>query len=289
MKQNLTWPAILIIIILNSYGSFAQEIENLPNSPFGSAGDCKGKNLIINCFISEPDKEWLPEEKEAILAKQQVGIEWLKKQASYWGISFLSFQIYNIGLKKDINVDRIEHAGNTDRLKTHWATFALHAAGYNNVYKLYDTLKKQYQVDNVVVMVFARKEGRSYAQRAFEAGVAYNKEWLLEGAVVYRTYWDTDKELCGGTIIHEMLHLYGAWDMYSSELRSQEIQANISHIFKNSIMIHDRNDDFKQIMVDQLTAWRIGWTKTYWPWYEMFRKDGEVKYWNTIPGVKQED
>ncbi len=289
MKYWIAKLALFSITILILQSANAQEIENLPNSPYGSAGDCTGKNLIINCFISEPDKEWLPEEKEAILAKQQIGIEWLKKQASYWGVSDLSFQTHNIGLKKDINVDKIEHVSNPARLKIHWATFTLHAAGYNNVYKLYDTLKKQYQVDNVVVMVFARKEGRSYAQRAFEAGVAYNKEWLLEGSVVYKSYWDSGKELCGGTIIHEMLHLYGAWDMYSSDLRSEEIQSKITYIFKNSVMIHDRNDDFKQFKVDQLTAWRIGWTKTYWPWYEMFRKDGEVKYWNTIPGTKQED
>ena len=289
MQQILLRLTLLLLICLLCQNVFSQEAVDLPNNPFGSAGDCKDRNLIINCFVSEPKKEWTQEEKEAILVQEQTGIEWLKKQATKRGIFNLSYQTFNLGLKNDITVDKIERASEPKKLKVHWATFALHAAGYSNVYRLYDTLKKRYNVDNVVVIVFARKEGRSYAQPTFPAAVAFNKEMLLEGAVVYRTYWDTGKDLCAGTIMHEMLHLYGAWDMYQSDLRGDDVQVTIDNLFKKSIMIHDRDNELKGLMVDQLTAWRIGWTKTYWPWYEMFRKDGEVKYWNTIPGAKQED
>ena len=137
-------------------------------------------------------------------------------------------------------------------------------------------------MDNVVVLVFANKEGRSYAQPAF---LNFKNEWAVEGAVIYKNYYDNVSPLSAATIMHEMLHLYGSWDMYQSDERSYDIQRRVEGAFQNSIMIDTHKSDINPFIVDQLTAWRIGWTKTYWPWYEMFRQTGSDKQWTTIPGT----
>lgn len=281
----IKYPFLLIIYcLLSSCYLFSQDIEDLPNSPFGSARDCKGSNLVVNCFVSESKKPWTSVEKEEIITKENNGFEWLKKQARSWKQSPISFQQISIGLEQDVLVPEIVHARSIkqiNRLKIHWATYALHAAGIKNTYNFYDSLKKKYQVDNIVILVFANKEGRSYAQ---PTTADFKNEGFVEGAVIYKNYYDNISPLSAATIMHEMLHLYGSWDMYQSDERSYDLQRRVNSAFQNSIMIDTYKGDIKTFNIDQLTSWRIGWTKTYWPWYEMFRQTGTEKQWTTIPG-----
>jgi len=265
--------------------------ENLPNSPYGSATDLKGKTVVINCFVSKVGNEWTTEEKEKVLSKQNDGLGWLQKQASRWKVDPLSFEVVNLGLEKDISVDHIDYAFDMKKIKklqTHWATFSLHAAGIRNIYQYYDTLKTNHKADNVVVIVFANENGRSYAQPTIEKLVKMNKDFILEGAVVYKTGYN-NLALYSGTIVHEMLHLFGAWDMYLSETRSSDIDRRINGAFQHSIMLHDHDYNIYQFNIDQMTGWCIGWTKTYWPWYEMFRTSNQKEYWKSIPGMVEKD
>lgn len=73
--------------------------------------------------------------------------------------------------------------------------------------------------------------------------------------------------------------------MYHSETRSDDIDRKINGAFQHSIMLHDHDNNINQFNIDQLTGWCIGWTKTYWPWYEMFRNTDQDQIWNKIPGM----
>jgi hypothetical protein len=268
---------------------YAQETTNMSNEPCGSAGDLKGSNLIINCFISEKGNEWTPQEKQATLNKEREGVAWLQRQAGKWGVPVPDFKEYNLGVENDITVAKIEraHEPSTAHLKIRWVNYALNAAGYSDVTKLYATLKEQYKTDNMVVFVFANKTGRSYAQPLNNGIDKLYPELHLEGAVIYKNYYDIDHDLYPGTIMHEMLHLYGAWDMYHDENTSIEVQNIIHGVFKHSIMLDDHVDNLNYLSIDQMTAWRIGWIKSYLPCYEVFRNTNDPKmYWEKLPGVK---
>jgi hypothetical protein len=215
-------------------------------------------------------------------------LSWLQRQAVKWKTSAINFEVVNIGLEKDITVDHIDHAFDMNKirkLRTHWATFALNAAGYAKVFPFYDTLKAAHKADNVVVLVFANENGRSYAQPTVEQIVKFSKEFFLEGAVVYKTGYN-GQDMYSGTVIHELLHLFGAWDMYLSETRSSDIDRQIKGAFQHSIMLNDHDNNINQFNIDQMTAWCIGWTKSYWPWYEMFRTSNQKEYWKSIPGME---
>src|ERR1700712_36814 len=121
-------------------------------------------------------------------------------------------------------------------------------------------------------MIFARKKGRSYAQSSYTNNENSNR--FLEGAVVYQTDFN-NHNLYNGTIMHEMLHLFGAWDMYREEstaIRSAAMDAKINGVFTNSIMLDNNKYDMDEFVVDQMTAWLIGWSKRYWSYFEMFRR-----------------
>jgi hypothetical protein len=154
----------------------------------------------------------------------------------------------------------------------------LAAAGYNDIQQFYDSVKSASHADHIVLLIFANTNGRSYAQ---PSASERRDNRYLESALIYDASENNYTETNYGTIMHEMLHLFGAWDMYHSETRNFDMEAKINGVFKNSVMLNDRNET-AYFGVDQLTAWRIGWTKTYFSWYEMFRPN-TGKYWTALP------
>ncbi len=274
---------LLLLTALLLPGFLFAQIDSLPNTAFGSAKELKGSTHIVNFFVSAGRRKWDKDEKQLILDMQNNGIAWLKVQAAKWKIEELNFRRSNIGLEKDILLDKIESDKEPSNLHVNWVPYVLHAAGYASVRDFYDSVKAANQADNVVVMIFACHEGRSYAQPAFSDDK--NAPRFLEGAVVYREDFYNDA-LHQGTIIHEMLHLFGAWDMYHSETRSPELDKKINDIFSSSIMLDSHQLNMNDYKMDQLTAWLVGWTKRYWPYFEIFRQANR-QYWKVIPGIKE--
>lgn len=285
----LATKIILPIVFFVFNSSLSAQNDSTQNNPYGSAKELKGRTLIVNCFVSEANKKWDPEEKQEILDREKYGISWLHAQAVKWKMDDgLDFQRINIGLDKDIKLNKIENYKElSGSFKIDWTPLAIHAAGYPSLIDFYDSVKNATQVDNVVVIVFACSKGRSYARPAYSN--SKKNERFLEGAVVYRTD-RYNNGIVNGTIMHEMLHLFGAWDMYREEataMRSPEMDAKIRGIFANSVMISSKYD-MDDVVIDQMTAWRIGWAKRYWSYFEMFRWANHA-YYTSIPGTAEKN
>jgi len=270
LKSFLASLSTIILFTLCFGSCFCQPNIKEANLPYGSAGNCLGKSLLVNCFITEVGSNWSDQEKEIILEKEKEGIEWLINQAIIWGKPELSFKIINFTKEHDILLASIP--------KINWINvgttkYVLHAAGYEDIFPLYDSLKKKYDVDNVLFLFFSTTEGRSFAQPVTKKIVNFDRENYIEGAIVYKTYRDNEKVLRNGTIIHEILHLYGAWDLYNPK-KEWQIDNTIYAHYARSIMLNGRKNDLSNVIIDPLTAWRIGWSKNYFDWFEIFRKKG---------------
>ena len=76
-----------------------------------------------------------------------------------------------------------------------------------------------------------------------------------------------------------MLHLFGARDIYHDKQidRDAEIEKKMTTVFPNSIMLEGSNKEIGDLRIDQLTAWCIGWSHSYWGWYEYFGPLSRVK------------
>lgn len=59
-------------------------------------------------------------------------------------------------------------------------------------------------------------------------------------------------------VSHEMLHQFGAWDLYFGESQSKEKAEELLELYPNSIMINTYSNKAR-LEVDELTAWRGGW------------------------------
>lgn len=235
------------------------------NKSYGSAKQLKGKTLIINCFVSAK-RSWKKVEKNEVLAMQQEGLLWLQQQANKWNISGLSFNVSNIGYDADIHLAKIENNEDIKKLTVTWVPLVLNSAGYINIPDFYDSVKKVSDADNVVVLIFAKHAGRSYAQPSFTNARSYER--FLEGAVIYDEYY-SGLRVTPATITHEMLHLFGAHDIYKSRTNNEDAEQKMRSVFSRSIML-DTHQDIQPLFIEQFTAWCIGWTKSYWGWYAFF-------------------
>ena len=91
---------------------------------------------------------------------------------------------------------------------------------------------------NKPILFCLNTEGRSFAITTF-------KQENLEYVVFYM---ENDES----TVRHELLHLFGAEDLYFHP----EIESAAERHFPDSVMLHSNKD----AVVDPLTAWLIGWT-----------------------------
>jgi hypothetical protein len=248
---------------------------NRINPMYGSAKELKGKTYVINCFVSDDKRGWKTEDKKLMIALEAEGLGWIQWYKKDWGITDISFDIFNMGMEQDIKVENIERTEDITKLKSVTVPIVMRAAGYNDLSAFYDSVKNATQADNILLMIFAKKASRSYA---LPSNSNYeSNERFLEGAVVFReTYYE--KPTSASTIIHEMLHLFGARDIYHDKQmdRDADIEKKMTTVFPNSIMLETYRE-IGELRMDQLTAWCIGWSNSYWGWYDYFGPLSRVK------------
>jgi hypothetical protein len=250
----------------------------------GSAKALRGKVHVVNVFISDDRKGWDKEEKLSVLKGQDYGLKWVQRQVrNYLPESDLEFAVSTLGLEKDIKTDKI-YSSIDPHVDVSVSAWALYWAGYSSTQHFYDSIKAIDNADNVLVMLFANKTGRGYAQ---PSGTSNSESpWFLEGTMMYANNYD-GSGLSIGTIVHEMLHLFGAWDIYNSNLQTAEVERNSRNIFPNSIMLQS-HDLITQLTIDKLTAWCVGITDKYFGWYDFFKPRVNKRTYKIIEPQKKE-
>ena len=89
---------------------------------------------------------------------------------------------------------------------------------------------------------------------------------------MYRYLHDPRYETKSADIAHEMLHLFGAWDLYELNNNDQARAIKTSEMFPNSIMRTTSNDIW-ELQIDEITAWLVGLKDQGKDWYRWFEPD----------------
>jgi hypothetical protein len=190
------------------------------------------------------------------------------EQAERYDIE-LAFQGGNYGLSgEDVSVSSIPASDNKGNgMYVNWGSDLLKKIGYKSSMDLWSWVKKKTDCTNLQVIVYSNTTGVSYT-------LPYRQElnadkYFVEVAFLHR-YHPTGPELYPSTIAHENLHLYGAWDLYNSYRHKYDVASKVKEYFPNDIMYRN-SYDLAQMEINELTAWRIGWTEEEEPWYEWFK------------------
>ena len=101
----------------------------------------------------------------------------------------------------------------------------------------------------------------------------YNPEqYNLECCLLYRYYTDSAIETNTAAIAHEILHLFGAWDLYELDDSDHDRATKTELMFPNSIMLHTWRDIW-ETQIDEINAWLVGLKDEGKDWYRWFEPD----------------
>ena len=252
-----------------------QNITIDPSNDFRNLGTAKtlsGKTYVLVLFVSQQGQsEWDKTEKTAIMKKVTQATHWISNKTKKFGKNN-HFVVYSLGKKNDIKLRYIPRGPYEKLYSNDVIHQAMTAAGYEPGFDFFDYTRQKTSCDNCVVLVISNTNGLSYALPQSREMYTKNigsgcKPHQLEGCVLYKRY-NNDQNIASPTIAHEILHLFGAKDLYGFKGDKQKDDKAAKH-FPNSIM-RRVNYTFDKLEIDPVTAYLTGLNDNLNEWYWQF-------------------
>jgi hypothetical protein len=239
----------------------------------GSMTNLSGKVAVIQYFVSSEGKIWNKADKDAMRLRTLEAETWLQKEAAKYNVK-VTFENYCYGYEGaniiNTNLPKEPNSGEPYQLIPDlMAKQGYKGDGWHTT--LMDWVKSE-GLDRCFIIVFINDDGRSFAMPYTRS----MKEWdnttnYIEGFVMHKKYLNVNNYKSSSSIAHEILHLCGAWDLYSDKESKQSLEneRRAKQYFPNSIMISTPNN-INNVSIDELTAWLIGLNRNKKNWYESF-------------------
>lgn len=259
---------ILLLTFINcSLLAIAQNDSDTRN--IGSATTLTGKTYILSVFVSTSNAPWSKNEKRQCLQRQADAQRWLSNEARKYD-SEATFETGNFGLDQDIVLNQIPDGDGSGDENVDWVTTVLKTIGYTSPKEFNDWVHSKTQCQHAVVLIYANGIGTSYAM-AYGKGMSERK-YFVEGCVLFKQYTNK-KDLYAATIAHEILHLYGAWDLYATFSQGGDREAEAKKRYPNDIMLRV-TPNVGNLNIGPLTAWLVGLNKKKGDDVDWFRPAG---------------
>ena len=227
----------------------------------GSAKVLQGKTYSLLFFLSDKDSEWSYLEKQRIVQKITDAEAWLTEQAKKYNHE-IYFEHGFFGWEQDIDFGEMPQGNRSGKEDVFLTNKVIQKVGYESQAQLIN----QINADNIQLLFLFKRDGVSYA---FPYSPNVSDDFYLEGMSIYHRF-NKDTPQCTSCIAHEMLHLFGAWDFYKSFQTTKEQEKRAQKQYPNSIMLRT-SYNIKELMIDPVTAWRIGWIENTPTGAEFFR------------------
>lgn len=232
-------------------------IETRPHFRLGENKNLVGIIEVVAFFMDDDESRWSNEEIAAFKDAHIVpAFDFIEEQAADWDIDVdfeisIKTAVYNGTVNPNLN-----DGGSTKDTLDQASTYC----GYISK----EEMLREYRQGNnseVIFLTIFNKGGISYARDQIKPGT---KETgyadYVEHSVIFAGYYENDGVYFlpsdnAATIAHEVLHLFGAMDLYSPRQR-----LNVSNIlYRDDIMLLDSHD-LSKLRVQEFTAFSIGWT-----------------------------
>ncbi len=271
MKDKWMWIVMLVLICVTSIGRVlvsgeANAASRIPKeewkkSETGSAGVLEGKSVLVSIFVDDKDSKWTESAKKKANRKLLVSGRYIEKQAKRYGkkVDLITDIYKNTDLCYEYQTKM--NVTDTDRKQDKL---------YRKIHKYIDTtlpiteLREKYGTDSIGFVLHMNKSGVSSAavhyvedtKYFYECATLFSKfEGVQEGAATYA---------------HEILHLFGARDLYNESLSDGITFSFVKYVAKkhpNDIMFSTYTMSGKQLTykikneVSRVTAYYLGWKK----------------------------
>lgn len=243
----------------------------------GSAKKLDGDIFLLEVWITEEGTKWDYTEMCNLQYEINLAKEWLEKTAknyghevrfqsgSYAGNNYEGIQMKNLPKS-------YEDASNFPLLLPQ----AIKKIGFKDILNCYDYLKDLYNTENIIVLILINNDGWSCTYNYSLKHKEYIlNDYYLENSYIFAS--NNGYKTGAKTIAHEILHQFGAWDMYEGQV-SKEADLWARSNYPLEIMLQT-SSALNDLMVSPLTAWLIGLSDEFYEWFWYFiRNENPVLY-----------
>ena len=220
----------------------------------GLAKTLRGSICVCTFFVSE--KNWKNDQYHKLYKKNlEIAEKWLAKEAKKYG-STITFE--NIFPLEDtaVTIDKVYKNGIGETDPDRYGSFlkVLKSMGLT-VKEFKKKLRYETQCENIVTNFIIDSEGRSYCSIDY---VGSSPDDYRDYTWIFKSSWG--HAISPGVIAHEMLHAFGAFDMYARNNYRKEQSDAAKKYYPYDIMCTslDNYSKIDKCYVSPITAWKIG-------------------------------
>ena len=225
--------------------SFAGDTKNV-----GSAKELTGTTRLAVVFVSDEASDWSWKEQRIQKRRLKQGERWLQQQAKNYNVPTPQFKHRTYGRWKDIELNALPAGTRSGNENVEMVHIVSEQLGFERP----QAWKNQFKQDQFAVLIFLKRSGASYA---IPQEVGLSSRYDIEGAVLYDNF-EPNIPNCATCMAHELLHIFGAWDMYETFQITQDQMNAAQKKYPNSIMLRTSYYPY-ELTMDPVTCWRIGW------------------------------
>jgi len=203
---------------------------------------------MYHVFANDSHSSWSDVEKNEVLGRLSEAYAFLNRQSERHGqtIAFIE----QIGPDTEYG-KRLPTGTFVD---PSWTEDVLKQSASVSAEEIVVRLKKNHNADNAILCLHINKPALSYNLAYYEN---VSSEFTAERMICYSTYPDA-RPTSAATYAHEILHLFGAGDLYFPFDRDDYRKQVAKRFFPNDVMFRvDYNLD--RLNVGPFTAYRVGW------------------------------
>lgn len=232
----------------------------LDGAPWRDPGrKMQGKVFVYTIFVSEDGND--PELNHSSWDKLHKAEEWLTAKAREYGKD-ITFVNGEAGLEQTIDHE-IAPDGDAPYQWNYLAETYLKAAGFGSVGSFMNWVYEEHGCDRAAIVIMADSRGRSYAMWSNRRSQKYG---LLGCTMIY--VHDQHEDELPALNSHELLHLFGAMDLYA-EVQGVQNAAFIRDTYPGEIM-QDLLPDVNRHCMCPMTAWSTWLSDVQEPWFNSF-------------------
>lgn len=241
----------------------AESVAQWKKQKTGSAGVLEGKSVLISIFVDDANSHWSEKKKKETNRKLKVATSFIQTQGKRYQKEVI------------LEADFVKHPELQYCMKTKMRLtdkekklnrFGEKMEAYIEKHIDVTKIREEYDTDSIGFLLFINKSGvSSTSVHYMEDGTKH----FYEMCALFSKY---EKEEEGAaTFAHEILHLFGARDLYMTSVTDGISSALVRHIqrkFPNDIMFTTFTKKGKTLKyrivnrVDRVTAYYLGWKKS---------------------------
>lgn len=226
-------------------------------NPEGSVRLLQDTTILVSIFVDDAESTWDAASIQAVREKLGVATGFISTQAALYDVqaSFIyDFEQEPMLFLKKTYKETISYDGqdfwNVNKTIDEWISQDVHSKALLN----------QYGAKNIGYLVFFNKPGLCYSNVYY---MNYDDSLYQEKSILFANSYQTEKAESAATYAHEILHLFGAVDLYKMNYDDGVTGEFVTHVktsYPNEIM-YASSGTSQQITqtITPVTAYFLGW------------------------------